>query len=187
MHWSYCSLALSRWNMFFSSLRILPHHQNTGGFFVAVLQKLQEVPWMKEKGGYCQLRQFKCSICELELSSINLLVSGRCSCNFECLIFRHISGIGIFNISPGECHNTHVHHLWLVNTWRQRQNGRHFAEDTFKPTFLNENIQISIKISLKFVPKVPISNIPALVQIMAWRRPGDKFTDAYMRHSASMS
>ena len=31
-----------------------------------------------------------------------------------------------------------------------------------------------IKISLKFVPKCPINNIPALVQIMAWRRPGDK-------------
>ena len=28
--------------------------------------------------------------------------------------------------------------------------------------------------SLKFVPKGPINNIPALVQIMAWRRPGDK-------------
>ena len=31
-----------------------------------------------------------------------------------------------------------------------------------------------IKISLKFVPKGPINNIPALVQIMAWGRPGDK-------------
>ena len=61
-----------------------------------------------------------------------------------------------------------------VNTLRQRQNGRRFADDTFKPIFLNENIRISIKISLKFVPKVPINNIPALVQIMAWRRPGDK-------------
>ena len=29
-------------------------------------------------------------------------------------------------------------------------------------------------VSLKFVPKFPITNIPALVQIMAWRRPGDK-------------
>ena len=29
-------------------------------------------------------------------------------------------------------------------------------------------------ISLKCVPKVRINNIPALVQIMAWRRPGDK-------------
>ena len=34
-------------------------------------------------------------------------------------------------------------------------------------------IQI-IEISLKFVPKGPINNIPALVQIMAWRRAGDK-------------
>ena len=37
------------------------------------------------------------------------------------------------------------------------------------PIFLNENIRISIKISLNFVSKVPINNIPALVQIMAWR------------------
>ena len=62
----------------------------------------------------------------------------------------------------------------LYNTLRPRQNGRHFADDTFKPIFLNENFRLLIKISLKFVPKVPINNIPALVQIMAWRRPGDK-------------
>ena len=35
-------------------------------------------------------------------------------------------------------------------------------------------MQIAIKISLKFVPRGPINNIPALVQIMAWRWPGDK-------------
>ena len=62
----------------------------------------------------------------------------------------------------------------LVNPLRPRQNGRHFADDIFKRIFLNENIWISLKISLKFVPKVPINNIPALVQIMAWRRPGAK-------------
>ena len=66
------------------------------------------------------------------------------------------------------------------------QNGRHFADDTFKPIFLNENIRISIEISLKFVPKVPINNNPTLVQIMAWGRYG-LFTDAYMRHYASMT
>ena len=60
-----------------------------------------------------------------------------------------------------------------VNTLRPRQNGRRFA-DTFKRIFLNENVRISIKISLKFIPKGPINNNPALVQIMAWRRPGDK-------------
>ena len=61
-----------------------------------------------------------------------------------------------------------------INTLRPRQNGRHFADDIFKRIFLNENIWILIKISLKFVPKGSINNIPALVQKMAWRRPGDK-------------
>ena len=64
--------------------------------------------------------------------------------------------------------------LRSLNTLRPRQNGRHFADDTFKYIFLNENVIIPAKISLKFVPKGPINNIPALVQIMAWRRPGDK-------------
>ena len=63
---------------------------------------------------------------------------------------------------------------FFFNTLRLRQHGRHFADDTFKRIFLNENVIIAIKISLKFVPKGPINNIPALVQIMAWRQPGDK-------------
>ena len=62
----------------------------------------------------------------------------------------------------------------VFNTFRLRQHGRHFADDTFKRIFLKENVIISTKISLKFVPKGPINNIPALVQIMAWRWPGDK-------------
>ena len=68
---------------------------------------------------------------------------------------------------------TNVEYL-SINTLTLRQNGRRFPDDTFKCIFLNENARISIKISLKFVPKGPINNIPALVQIMAWRRPGDK-------------
>ena len=65
------------------------------------------------------------------------------------------------------------------------------ADDNFKCIFLYENDRIPILISLKFVPRSPIYNMPAFVQIMAWRRPGDKplsepmltqFTDAYMRH-----
>ena len=69
----------------------------------------------------------------------------------------------------------------IFNTLRLRQHGRHFVDDTFKCIFLNENVIISNKISLKFVPKSPINNIPALVQIMARRRPGDKpFSEAMM-------
>ena len=62
----------------------------------------------------------------------------------------------------------------MINTLRPRQNGRHFAEDIFKRIFMNKNVRISINISLKFVPKGIINNIPALVQVMAWCRPGDK-------------
>ena len=29
-------------------MRILPHHQDTGGFFVAVLQKTQQLPWQNQ-------------------------------------------------------------------------------------------------------------------------------------------
>ena len=61
-----------------------------------------------------------------------------------------------------------------INTLRPRQNGRHFADNIFKRIFLNVDVWISIEISLKFVPKGPINNIPALFQKMAWRRAGDK-------------
>ena len=61
-----------------------------------------------------------------------------------------------------------------VNTLRPRQNGHHFADNIYRCIFLNENVWIPIKISLEFVPKGPINNIPILVWIMAWRRPGTK-------------
>ena len=64
--------------------------------------------------------------------------------------------------------------FYAFNTLRPRQNGCHFADDTFNHIFVTENVGISIKFPLKFVPKGLINNIQALVQIMAWRRPGDK-------------
>ena len=67
-----------------------------------------------------------------------------------------------------------------INTLRPRQNGRHFPDDIFRWIFFNENVWISINISLKFVPRGPINNIPTLVQVMAWRRPGDKPLSAPM-------
>ena len=60
-----------------------------------------------------------------------------------------------------------------LNTLGPRRNGQHFTDDIFKRIFLNENVWISIKIALKFVPKGPIDDIPALVRIVDWRRPGD--------------
>ena len=83
------------------------------------------------------------------------------------------------------CYAYYVSQLWRYqrvpwrsdvgfNTLRPRQNGRHLANDIFKSIFLNANAWISLKISLKFVATFRINIIPALVQIMAWRRPGDK-------------
>ena len=57
-----------------------------------------------------------------------------------------------------------------VNSSPPGQNGGHFAEDILKYIFVNGDVLIS----LKFIPSGPGSNIPALVQIMAWRRPGDQ-------------
>ena len=62
----------------------------------------------------------------------------------------------------------------IFNTLRPRQNGRHFKDGILKCIFFNENVWISITISLNVVPGGPISNIPSLVQIMAWRRPSAK-------------
>ena len=54
-----------------------------------------------------------------------------------------------------------------IITLRPRQNGRHFADDTFKRIFLIENVRISIEISLKFVPKgdKPLSE-PIMVRLL---------------------
>ena len=63
------------------------------------------------------------------------------------------------------------------------------ADDISKYIFSNEDYRIPIQISLEFVPRNPIDNKPSLLQVMAWRRTGDKplpepmlnhFTDAYI-------
>ena len=74
------------------------------------------------------------------------------------------------------CHNDHYQWVSKTHTSTQWQilMLTHWGRDIFKCIFLNENVWIPIKISLKFVPLGPINNIPALVQIMAWHRPGDK-------------
>ena len=61
-----------------------------------------------------------------------------------------------------------------INTLRLGRNGSHFPDILQMHFPFNENGWISITISLKFGPKGLINNIPAMVQIMAWCRSGDK-------------
>ena len=73
----------------------------------------------------------------------------------------------------GKCCSHFVLDVWHhnnVNSSPPEQNRRHFADNIFKHVFLNENIGISIQISLKFVPKGPIDNKSALVRVMALNR-----------------
>ena len=91
-----------------------------------------------------------------QISSIVSLVTHRCVTNPSSSL----------TASPGEDHKNTVRPRW-VNTLRPRQNCCHFANDIFKCIFLSENVWISFKISLKYVPNVWINNIPAMVQKMA--------------------
>ena len=78
----------------------------------------------------------------------------------------------IYDIS---CHSTcYRTQRKYVTTLRSIQNGCNFPDDIFKCIFLNEDVWIAIKNSVKLVPKGPIDNIPTLVKTMAWRRSGDK-------------
>ena len=80
------------------------------------------------------------------------------------------------------CHqatSNYLRHCWPRSTWPNGHNElTHWGQDKMatvsQTTFSNAFSRISIKISLKFVPKGPINNIPALIQIMAWLRSGDK-------------
>ena len=77
--------------------------------------------------------------------------------------------VTVMNILNNMC-SLISHISQIFNILRPRQNGRPFADDIFKYIFLNENLLILNKISLKYFPYCLIDNISALVQIMAWRR-----------------
>ena len=137
-------------------------------------------------------------------TNVYLMSTGSLSNKLGCKIWVKISKLYFKNMyrerSPHsiEITSMHVLHLDMTN-WRYDcnstvinssppgQNGRHLADEIFKW----ENFCISIRISLKFVPMGPIDNKWALVQVMAWRRTGNKpisepmltqFTGTYMLH-----
>ena len=105
-------------------------------------------------------------------------VDPRCRCtksviyNLICTDF-FIVNVSCINMRLARGYQRRTVHTYLNTLW-SRQNRRHFADDIFKCIFLNENVWISINTSLKFVRKGPTNHIPALFQIMAWCRPGDK-------------
>ena len=61
----------------------------------------------------------------------------------------------------------HLH----INSFEPRRSRRQFADDIFISISLDEEIQISSEIPLKFIPNGLINNNPTLVRIMAWHWP----------------
>ena len=138
--------------------------------------------WSSMCGAHCSWYTFGYGVFYSRFSyisgSISLLnLYKQAHCILVHLFYRNdidVSIQGLNSPNDNNPNNFFCSDIRCFNTLRPRQNGRRFADDTFKGIFLNENVRISIKISLRFVPKGPINNIPSLVQIMAWRRSGDK-------------
>ena len=107
--------------------------------------------------------KMSCANCRPFCRGLKYVLLIEISRHFEYQTLRFVSTL--YLMAPG---------ILCIKTLRPKQSCRDFADDIFKCIFSNGNGCISLKISLKFVPRVRINNIPALVQIRAWRRSGDK-------------
>ena len=121
----------------------------------------------------CKIWQFMCLLVILSICCItnNVLLAMHIQWNIRVVVIQLL----LIRSQPTVAHTTttelcHRRILWQ-SVWKQNK----FSRWHFQMHFLEwKCTRFSIKISLKFVPMGPINNIPALVQIMAWRRPGDK-------------
>ena len=109
------------------------------------------------------------------MGSIYPYTSGLPHCHWDNLSLPTDTWVITWSPSAGEVNLKDMGIIdWYLTHWGRDKMAANFADYTFNRIFFNENARISIKFSLKFVPKGPINNILALVQIMAWHRPGEK-------------
>ena len=107
------------------------------------------------------------------------------------LVWWHIKGIlhwwqeGVFSLNQ----------LYSCRCWIPPSHHEHIEAETKWPPFSRRQF-LEWKTSLKYIPNGPVNNYSSLVEMMAWRRSGDKplsqpmivyLTGGYRRHSASMS
>ena len=92
-------------------------------------------------------------------------IQHRCLMNNKNFATRHSNSTMIYIMMENDTCVIY-NNAAFVNTMRSGPNGRHFTDDIFKCIFLNESVWIPIKISKKFVPEGPISNIQSLSEPM---------------------
>ena len=125
---------------------------------------------------------------------LNPICVHRVSCNFW-RGFDIIFVTALQNTLPMIQRGNHHAMQWnrcnrmCLSHWGGDEMADFFPDDIFKCIFLNEYVWISLKISLKFILKARINNIPALIQIMARARTRRQaiFWSKDICHSASMS
>ena len=77
--------------------------------------------------------------------------------------------------SFGSCCQARLQSFWWLTRWGRDKMAAVFR--TFSNAFAWMKLHviwILISILLKFVPRISVNNIPATIEIMAWRRPGDR-------------
>ena len=102
-----------------------------------------------------------------------LSVRNLCSCIWFIHILSYILRSCKMTFMDG-CQGACMYPTFPLNKMRPRKSGRYLTDDIFKCIFLNEHFWIQITISLIFSLDGQMINIPSLVPILAWRRPGDK-------------
>ena len=91
--------------------------------------------------------------------------------SFQSFTLKTVLSLATMLVS---CHITQWQYSFYLTHWGQ-DNMAPISQITLSSKFSwLKNIWILIRISLKLVPKGPINNISALIQIMARRRPGNK-------------
>ena len=136
-------------------------------YFYHICGMTQSCSWVHMNADLNHFVQLCGTLCCDTLETQQLIILFRLTAsNIRMKLFdkSYVSGYSVYAVHPN----------LMFNTLRPRQNVCHFPDNIFKWIFLNENVWISIKISLKFLPRSPVNNIPALVQIMAWCRSGAK-------------
>ena len=120
------------------------------------------------------------TVCSCFISVFHVLI-----CGSHCQRFQYYQS-RICRVTCGIHPGDPAKRYWKViyaRTFAHNQYLTHWGRDKMaaisQTTLSNafswiKNVWISIEISLKFVRKDPFNNIPALSQIMAWRRQGDK-------------
>ena len=91
-------------------------------------------------------------------------------CNVNRYNYLSMAGLEMVAARKGTQNSSSHMSSCCNNTCIPRQNSNHIANDIFKCIILDENVLISLKISLKF----RINNFQALLQIMAWHLLGFK-------------